>query len=473
MRSLLTLSLLAVLPAAAVAQEKEKKDLEPIKVVELKRTDAIAYEKEIEPIFYKHCTVCHSGSEKRGKFDISSYESLIKGGRRGSPIVPGKSGSSTLVKFVGRTAKPAMPPRGEGELTPEELAIIKLWIDQGAKAPSGSRIRPKVIVTGLPANVHPVRAVAVSPDKSAVAAGRGNQIHVYDAGSGKFIRSLIDPALKLQDGKAVKGAHVSIVESLTYSPDGKFLVSGSFQEVAVWDAQTGVLRQRLFGFAHNVVALAFAPDGKLLATAGGAPTEDGEIKLFAVGTWLPVAQIQNCHSDTVYGICFSPDGKRLASCSADKFVKVFEVPSGKFIKAFEGHTHHVLDVGWQSNGKLLASAGADNTVKVWDYEKGEQVRTIQAHGKQVTRLHFIGKTPQIVTCSADQQVKFFNVENGGNVRNFGGMTDYIYAVDVSPDGNVVAAGGEEGIVRVYNGANGQVLRSLLPPDAQPPKTPKK
>ena len=83
----------------------------------------------------------------------------------------------------------------------------------------------------------------------------------------------------------------------------------------------------------------------------------------------------------------------LATCGADKFVKVFEVPSGKFLKSFEGHTHHVLDVGWKADGKLLASAGADNVVKVWDYEKGEQVRTIGTQArKQMTRLVFIGKT---------------------------------------------------------------------------------
>src|SRR6185312_9219041 len=114
-----------------------------------------------------------------------------------------------------------------------------------------------------------------------------------------------------------------------------------------------------------------------------------------VPTGKLVADIKGGHSDTVFGVSFSPNGKLLASCGADKFVKVFEVPSGKFVKAFEGHTHHVMDVGWKSDGKLLASGGADNVVKVWDYEKGEQARTIPAHAKQITRLQFVGKTSQV------------------------------------------------------------------------------
>jgi WD40 repeat protein len=362
-----------------------------------------------------------------------------------------------------------MPPKGEEPLTPEELATIKLWIDQGAKPPSGARVKAKVIVTAPPPSITPVRGIVISPDKSLVLASRGNQIHVYEAGTGNYIRSLIDPDLTTPDKKPLKAAHLALVESLAISPDGKTLASGGYQEVILWDVQTGDLQQRLTGFSDRVVALAFSHDGNLLATGGGAPTEDGEIKVFDVATARLAFEIKNGHSDTVFGVSFSPDDKILATCAADKFVKAFEVPTGKFIKSFEGHTHHVLDVGWKGDGKLLASAGADNVVKVWDYEKGEQVRTINAHGKQVTRLEFIGKTSQFVTCSGDQQVRFWNADTGGNMRNFGGSGDFLYAVGVSPDGALVAAGGEEGVVRLYNGTNAQLIKVLLPPGVEAPK----
>jgi WD40 repeat protein len=471
MRYLWILTLAGMLPVTAAAQDEKK--VQPIKVPELKRTDPVSYDKEVEPIFYKKCVTCHSGSVKEARFDIGSYEGLVKGGKRGAAITPGKSDNSLLFKLVTKQQKPYMPPKGEDPITPEEIAIVKLWIDQGAKAPTGTRERAKIIVGVPPATVHPVRAVAVSPDGKIVAGSRGNQIHLYDAAKGDLLRTLTDPALKTADGKAVKAAHLSLVESLAWSPDGKYLVSGGFQEIVVWDANDGKLLQKIPGFAHSVVALAFSLDGKLLGVAGGEPTVEGEMKIFEVGSWKKITDIKNGHSDTVYGITFSPDNKMIATGSADKFVKVWEIPSGKFVKSFEGHTHHVLDVGWMSDGKLLASAGGDNTVKVWDFEKGEQARTIQAHGKQVTRLVFINKKPEFVTAGGDNQVKAFNATNGGNVRNFPGGTDFVYAVAVSNDGNVVAAGGEDGVVRVYNGTNGQLVKSLLPPDAQPPMQEKK
>jgi WD40 repeat protein len=459
--------LLALVPGLVIAQEKRGKREQPIKVIKLERKEPVVYEKDVEPIFINKCAGCHSKSIKtEGKFDLSSYEALMKGGKRGQVVVPGSSAKSLLIRMAGKEQRPFMPPKTEPPLSPQELALLKLWIDQGARAPTGAPVAPKIVLRTPPATVTPVLGVAVSPDKSAVAASRGNQIHIYDAGAGAHIRSLVDPKLIGADKKPIQAAHLSLVESLTYSPDGRYLASGSFQEVVLWDAQTGALVRRLKGFAERVVALDFSHDGKLLATGGGAPTQEGELQLFEVASGKLVRAIKkDVHSDTVFGVCFSPDDKVLASCGADKFVKTFEVASGKFLKSFEGHTHHVLAVGWQGDGKLLASAGADNVVKVWDYARGEQVRTINAAAKQVTALKFIGKNPLFITCSGDQTIRVWNAGNGGNTRNYGGGGDFLYCVGVSPDGAVVAAGGQDGAVRLYNGTTGALIKLLVPPDA--------
>ncbi len=225
MRCLFSLCLLAALPALGTAQEKKSKPVQPIKVVKLERTTPVLYDKDIEPILVNKCAFCHSDNIKEGKLDMGTYEALIKGGKRGAPIVPGKSADSLLVKMAGKTQKPVMPPKSEEPLTPEELALIKLWIDQGAKAPTTRRERPKVIVIGPPANVHPVLGVAVSPDKSR----RRRLARQPDPHLRRRLRHahshLIDPQWPRPDKKPVKAAHLSIVESLAYSPDGKFLAS--------------------------------------------------------------------------------------------------------------------------------------------------------------------------------------------------------------------------------------------------------
>jgi WD40 repeat protein len=468
MRCVPCLCLFTLLTGFAAAEEKPKHSVLPIPDVKLERKGAVLYDKDIEPILINKCVFCHSGSVKEGKLDMSSYDSLLKGGKHGQPIVPGRAAESLLVKLAGWMQKPIMPPKGEEPLTPQELALIKLWIEQGAKTPHNRRQKSNVVLGLLPPLVHPVRALAMSPDKTSLAVGLANQIHVYEPASGTFLRTLIDPDLTTLDDKPLQAAHLTIVESLAYSPDNQLLASGSFQEVILWDAHTGALVKRLTGFADRVVALAFSPDSKWLATGGGAPTEDGEIKIFDVDSGKLVVDIKNGHSDTVFGVSFSPDGTKLATCGADKFVKVFAMPSGQFLKSFEGHTHHVLDVAWKADGKLLVSAGADKVIKVWDYEKGEQVRTFGTQSKQITRLMFKGTTSEIVTCSGDPLVRFWNVDNGSGGVTFGGNHDFLYAVSVSADGKIVAAGGEEGVVRVYNGANGQLVKTLLPPGVGPP-----
>ncbi|HJZ53931.1 MAG TPA: NB-ARC domain protein, partial [Gemmataceae bacterium] len=82
-------------------------------------------------------------------------------------------------------------------------------------------------------------------------------------------------------------------------------------------------------------------------------------------------------------------------------------------------------------------------------------------------------TPQFLTVSGDSSVRMWNADNGGNVRQFPGASDFLYAVSVSTDGSVVAAGGEDGVVRIYNGANAQLVKAALPPDAEPKKDEKK
>lgn len=270
--------------------------------------------------------------------------------------------------------------------------------------------------------------------------------------------------------------------TLAFTSDHHLLSAGDDQHAVVWDtnpawnlvAQLGAAKDDPLStmaspFVFRVLSLAFSPDGKFLATGGGDPSRSGEVLIWDVEKRELVREIEDAHSDTVFGLQFSRDGKKLVSGAADKFVKIHEVDTGKHVKSFEGHTHHVLDVSWKADGSKLVSAGADNAIKVWNVETGEQIRTITNYQKQVTSIQFVGVSDNTISCGGDKTVRFHTAQNGSNFRSFSGGTDFMYAADASRDQTIVIAGGQDGVIRIWNGANGQVLKTFEPPAAEEAK----
>ncbi len=455
------------LAAQDQGNKKDKKKslhdpLPPLKVVTLTRSLPVNYEKEIAPILSNKCEVCHSSSLQEGKLDVTDPASLLKGGKSGPAILPGKADESLLIKLAGRTGTPPMPPKDDEPLTPEELALLKLWIAEGAKGQKVVADKPNLQFNKWPARVKPIGALALSPDKTRLAVGQGAGLMLYELPSGKQLFSLVNPQLKDSKDQPLNQAQLDLVQALVFSPDGKQLYSADFQQVHLWDAVTGKWVKSLAGMMDRVTALDISSDGKRLAVASGVPSSEGEAKVFDLSTGNVVTELKQPHTDMVYSVRFSPDGKTLLTCSADKLIRTFSLPEGQLLKTFEGHTGQVLDVAWKADGKAIISVGADNVVKVWSFETGDQLLTIGGHGRQITRLQMIGAKPEIATACGDAWVRFWNVDNGGNIRNFGGNADFLYALTVSSDGTIVVAGGQEGVVRVYNGTNGQITLTLTP-----------
>ncbi|MCH9655280.1 MAG: hypothetical protein K0U86_24315 [Planctomycetes bacterium] len=311
----------------------------------------------------------------------------------------------------------------------------------------------------------PIKAVAFSEDGKQVVTGDDSQkVRLWNVTTGKELDTLSGHTAGVSSV-----AYLSKTAVVSGSADKTVLIQ-SLQPVWSLIAQLGAdakdpAKVGASPISNRALCLDFSPDGKLLAVGGGDPSRSGEILLWDVATGKVVRKFDSPHSDTVLGIRFSPTGKSLLSGAADKFVKIFDVATGKFVKSFEGHTHHVLDVSWKADESTIVSSGADNVIKVWNIETGEQKRTIKGYSKQVTSISFIGLGANIVSGGGDKTVRMHLTTNGSNFRNLAGSTDYVYSVAGSRDEATVIAGGEDGVLRVWDAKTGKLLSSFNPPAA--------
>lgn len=260
------------------------------------------------------------------------------------------------------------------------------------------------------------------------------------------------------------GANAAAATTITAGADGSFVATKSLS-LTVGSTPRWVLERTLGGdknrklFTDRVNAVRFSPDGKMLATGGGDLSRSGDVILFDVATGKPATTWKDRHADTVLCLDFSPDGKLLASGGADKIARVTDISTGRQVNLFEGHTHHVMGVAFRADGRVLATAGADGVVNAWDMIIGERKKKIEGWTKEVTSVQFIGATNQIVTSAGDNLVRIVTDE-GAEVRAIAKLPDYMQAAASAPTGGTIIGGGEDSMLRVWDGTSGKELAAF-------------
>ncbi len=245
-------------------------------------------------------------------------------------------------------------------------------------------------------------------------------------------------------------SHGDSVVTVSFSPKGDFLVSGSIDStVKIWHPK-GTLLRTIFAHDRPITRVAVSPDGKLIASA----SVDQTVKI-----WQPdgnqTATLQG-HTGGVTGVSFAPNGDLIATSSQDKTIKLWQ-PDGTLVRTLTGHDQAVTSVTFSPTGQMLASTSADNTVKLWS-DRGILLKTLRGHTEAVTSVSFSPDGQQIATASGDRTVKLWKAD-GTLWKTLSGHRDRVLGVSFSPDGKLFASAGADLTVILWK-SDGTKIREL-------------
>ena len=420
----------------------------------------VSYARDVVPFLETHCIACHDDGFETSDLALHSLDAMMKGGRRGPAIVPGKGSESALIQFMTGKKQPQMPPKTSLPL--DQIDVLKRWIDQGAKI-----------------------------DETGAVAARREQLRKAASEEAAAFASDAPPP----------------VTAMAYSPDGKWLAVASYKEVILVDPATGKTKRHLAGFPDQVTSVGFSADGKYLAGAGGSPGRQGEARIWLTESWTEWKVLRG-HADTILALAWRPGKNQLATASLDKLILVWDVDVGKVARTIKSHADIVHAVAYSPDGSKLASGSADKTAKVFDAETGLQIAGLSNHQDAVLAVGFSPDGKNLVTASADRGMQLWKVGDWNNpIRGFGHTgpvyavawrpdssaiwagsggkpsflsykrengeraapieeasmsPDWVYAAAVSPDGQVAAAGGWDGKILMWSLKDGKKVRVFVP-----------
>lgn len=377
---------------------------------------SVSFYNDIRPLLVANCNACHKPDRMKAELDMTTYAALLKGGKHGKTIVPGKTSESRLIEEI--AGDDANMPKDADPLKPAEVELITRWIAQGAKDDTPAPGTAKI------------------------------QLPVY----------AVPPA----------------ITCIAFSPDGLFLAVGGYHEVLLHKADGSGLVARLVGEIPRIESIAFSKDGKTLAVAGGAPAEFGQIQIWDVAAAKNLKTFQPS-GDSLYGVSLSPDGKTVACAAADKIVRRINIEDGKVLTEFKAHADWVLATCFTLDGKQMVSGGRDKALKLIDVASGrfvddinnplEQILCMARHPSQDSVLYGGDLGTARLYKISDNQVRTAGRNDANLLTTYEKQPGPVNAVAFSPDGTRVALA-SVGEVRVYAaGGNGSIKPIAL-------KTPK-
>ena len=264
--------------------------------------------------------------------------------------------------------------------------------------------------------------------------------------------------------------HSDYVKSVSFSPDGKYLASGSLKtikgkyfwnddtycgEIIIWDAMSGGCMLTLKGHSSYLNSVCWSPDGKYLASG----SDDNTVKIWDAKSGECIQTLPG-HSVSVSSVCWSPDGKYLASGAADRTIKIWDAKSGECMLTLAGRSYSLWSVCWSPDGKYLASGSSDETVKIWNAKSGQCMLTLEGHSDYVLSVCWSPDGKYLASGSDDKTVKIWDAKSGQCMLTLKGHSDFVFSVCWSPDGKYLASGSRDHTVKIWDAKSGGCMLTL-------------
>jgi WD40 repeat protein len=258
--------------------------------------------------------------------------------------------------------------------------------------------------------------------------------------------------------------HHDIVRTIAFGQlgDRLLLASGSLdQTIRLWDVSEGTCLKTL---SNNCAVLSLTwlldsdrPDRPLLASGGN----DGVIKLWdwQAATFLKLEG----HTDSIWSLATSPDGRTLVSGSDDRTLKCWDGKTGHLLRTLRGHDNRIWSVAVSPNGHQIASGSEDKTLKLWDSQDGHCLRTLHGyHNTTFPIAIFLDKTQAhtLLTFSEDHQVRFWNLQTGHCQKTLHLPPQDTFHAALSPDAHILASSGLDHTIQLYDLQQEAILHKL-------------
>ena len=432
--------------------------------------DKVTYEDHVLPILRNSCLKCHNADKMKADLDISTYAALMNGSGNGEIVAGGDPDSSLMYQVVTHAEEPTMPPNSK--LGDKDIATIKAWIAGGLLENSGSKAvmaaKPKVNLALNPDSLGkrpdgpppmPVEvfaldpyvrtdrtsvstAMAVSPWSPLIAIGGQRQVLLYNT-----------------DSLSVAGIipyEAGYPHSLKFSGNGKLLVIGggrgaNIGHSTVWDITKGEKVLQVGSDLDAVLASDISPDQRFIAHGG----PDRFLRIFSTETGEIVHKIKK-HTDWVTAVRFSTDGKYVASGDRNGGLHVWETEPGGRVCSFS-HGNRVVGFEWASTN-IMVSASMDGSAKIYNVDEARQLKSWTAHSGGASSIAR-SMNGMLVTSGRNKRATLWD-GNGGKKRDFVFPGDIPSQAVPSHDAKLVIGSDWEGIVYVWDAADGKELKRL-------------